>query len=296
MRYLKIPSDCKPVEVYITCVISIKDMSKRDKYYRLIPNYARISLLYKQYGQEGKLYKFPKHSKDSKDSKDSGMLARNEKYSVINITVDDMKDLYKSQMLKNKKPRKFYDTIMGFAKLGKCPFCSLGQVTTLDHFLPKSEFPSFSVLPYNLVPCCKDCNHGKSASYAKLEEEQTLHPYYDNYDEEQWLFAEIIEKPFSPIKYEVIAPETFDDIKKTRIKKHFEEFYLGKRFAIEAISELAILKNRFQRCGLTSDEVRLYLIGLEKDNREEHINSWQTAMYQALSKSKWYCNGGYNDE
>jgi hypothetical protein len=25
----------------------------------------------------------------------------------------------------------------------------------------------------------------------------------------------------------------------------------------------------------------------------KHINSWQTAMFQALAASDWYCNGGF---
>ena len=285
MRYLELPIDCKPISVYITCVRSINDISKKDKYYRLICSYARIIVLYEKFGQDGKLYRFPSHT---------GMLARSPQYSVSGVTTDNLKKLYKNQMLNNKEPRKIYDKIMGFSKLSKCPFCGINQVSTLDHYLPKSEFPTFSVLPYNLIPCCKDCNHGKSTAYADSEEEQTLHPYYDNFDDDQWLFADVIEEPFSPIKYKAIPPNTLDDIEKKRIKKHFEEFELGKRFSIETTSELAVLRNRFTRSVLSPTKIRKYLKELEVDHRENYVNSWQTALYQALSDSEWYCNGGYN--
>ncbi|TPJ42888.1 HNH endonuclease signature motif containing protein [Mesorhizobium sp. B2-7-1] len=59
-----------------------------------------------------------------------------------------------------------------------CPFCGgLGHTWTLDHYLPKANFPAYSVNPSNLVPCCRDCNSGKNASFGAELHEQTLHPY-----------------------------------------------------------------------------------------------------------------------
>jgi hypothetical protein len=250
----------------------------------VLVNYARIVGLYQKYGKEKKLYLFLTHN---------GMLKKNSKYNVSGVTSDDLKNLYKRQMLNNKEPRKIYDKLMSLAKLGKCPFCGLGQVSTLDHYLPKSEFPTFSVLPYNLIPCCKDCNHGKSIAYAVKEEEQTLHPYYDNYNDEQWLFADVIESPSLSIRYKVLPPEYLTDIEKRRLKKHFDEYSLDKRFSIEASSELATLTHRFNISSFDAKQIQEHLISSEIAYMEQYVNSWQRALYQALGKSEWYCNGGY---
>jgi hypothetical protein len=63
----------------------------------------------------------------------------------------DMKQLYTQQMVQNKKGRKIYDKLMNIAPLSRCPFCGIGIVSTLDHYLPKAKFPIFSVLTYNLI-------------------------------------------------------------------------------------------------------------------------------------------------
>src|SRR6266446_4463738 len=57
------------------------------------------------------------------------------------------------------------------------------------HHLPKSRYPDLSVSPINLVPCCMDCNTNKRAIFPTSGQEETLHPYYDNFEGEKWLQA-----------------------------------------------------------------------------------------------------------
>ena len=40
----------------------------------------------------------------------------------------------------------------------KCPFCGIGTVSTLDHYLPKSKYPALAITPKNMIPACRDCN------------------------------------------------------------------------------------------------------------------------------------------
>ena len=42
-----------------------------------------------------------------------------------------------------------------------CPYCLLNKPNTLDHYLGKTEYPEYSILIKNLVPCCYDCNQKK---------------------------------------------------------------------------------------------------------------------------------------
>lgn len=43
----------------------------------------------------------------------------------------------------------------------KCHYCGINMVDTFDHYLPKSLFPEYSVMPINLFPCCAQCNRKK---------------------------------------------------------------------------------------------------------------------------------------
>src|SRR5204862_24909 len=97
-----------------------------------------------------------------------------------NLTKLDLMNLYSNQMVGSKgKARSIYDDILAAAG-GFCPLCGeLGQARTLDHYLPKANFPAYSVFPENLVPCCRDCNTGKNSSFPATRDKQALHPYLD---------------------------------------------------------------------------------------------------------------------
>jgi hypothetical protein len=40
--------------------------------------------------------------------------------------------------------------------------------------------------------------------------------------------------------------------------------------------------------------VREYLVESYTSRAQARPNSWQSALYEALSTSDWYCNGGFN--
>ncbi|MFR3766221.1 MAG: hypothetical protein ACLTWG_00295 [Blautia sp.] len=53
----------------------------------------------------------------------------------------------------------------------------------LDHYYSKNEIPALILSFYNLIPCCKVCNHEKHDSNLR-----TFHPYYD-YEDEEYCFS-----------------------------------------------------------------------------------------------------------
>lgn len=109
------------------------------------------------------------------------------------LSKSDLVKFYDQYFVPEKKPaRKVYDVLLNSAK-EKCPFCGgIGTPRNLDHFLPKSRFPQFSVLPRNLVPSCRDCNmDGKAQDFARRAEDQVIQPYLDHEGlfSVQWIFA-----------------------------------------------------------------------------------------------------------
>lgn len=278
MRVLAKPT-IKPVEFYLQCVIRISNQNLYNRFKEIgVLPYVKKVVDYDTKASNGDLYTIPIHDNMN------GI-----------ITVNDMKEaLYSQQMVAKPKGRKIYDKIMSLAPLNRCPFCGIGTVTTLDHYLPKAKFPIFSVLPNNLIPSCKDCNTGKLTNYARTKEGQTLHPYYDNFTNEKWLFARVEQTSPVSISFFIDAPNEWNPIDKLRVKTHFIEYNLGKRFSIESSNELANLKEEFTLFSLEPEDRRKELNKKATIAQRRYLNSWESALYQALAESDWYCSGGYN--
>ncbi len=43
--------------------------------------------------------------------------------------------------------RIFYNKIMKIPPFSRCPFCGVRRVSTLDHYLAKTEYPTFAITP-----------------------------------------------------------------------------------------------------------------------------------------------------
>lgn len=218
--------------------------------------------------------------------------------SIGNVTKDEMIRVYDNRMAKKKSPgRTIYDRILGSAPHGKCPYCALRTASTLDHFLPKTDFPIFSVVPINLVPSCKDCNHAKLGESPGAADELMLHPYYDNLGQEQWLFAEVEESTPPSIKMYVDPPVAWPQLLGDRVARQFEKLELGQLYSTFAAEELLNKQYALEQV-LTHGspiEVRAHLIGETESYRAVRVNSWQSALYFALSENHWFCEGGFRD-
>lgn len=273
MRVISKPN-ISPIRAYIACYSSFDDLTKRNNFKAIATHINTQSIQYDTNANNANLYTFPIH-----------ILVQN------SIAKNDMTTLYNNNMVKNKRGRKIYDKLLSLAPLSKCPFCGIGTVKTLDHYLPEAKFPTFSVLPYNLVASCRDCNTGKLASYATTQNSQTLHPYYDNFTTDQWLFARVLQ-PLS-IEFFINPPTTWNQLDKDRVNAHFVNYQLGERFSVEAANILADLEAEFTLFNSTPSDIKLELQKKARSYESRYINSWETAMYQALYQDQWYCSGGY---
>lgn len=59
-----------------------------------------------------------------------------------------------------------------------CPFCFTTSVRSLDHYLPCSAYPEYSILADNLVPMCHGCNELKGDRVG-VGDDRFLHVYLD---------------------------------------------------------------------------------------------------------------------
>ena len=276
MRIISKPT-ISPLTAYTACYSSFRDGTTRTKFSNINNFIDTQSNQYENNANSKNLCTFTPHTPHTHISG--------------TISKDDMVNLYDNNMVKNKEGRKIYDKLKSLAPLERCPFCGIGTVTTLDHYLPKTKFPTFSVLPYNLVASCKDCNTGKLDSCATTQNTQTLHPYYDDFTTEQWLFAKILQ----PLKIEffVNPPATWSQVDKDRVQSHFDNYKLSIRFSIEASNILANLNYKFTQYFSNPTDIKKELEQEYNINKNLHLNSWETAMYQALYQDPWYCNGEF---
>lgn len=273
-------------DVYLTCITSIADESVRNRLDLAKNEIVAAGLDYKTRAENKQLYTIPPNN------------CGNDETALCSVTKNELKGIYSSHMVGKTKPaRIIYDSLLSQAPLGRCPLCGFGHASTLDHYLPKSKFPQFSILPLNLIPSCKDCNTGKGTITAILAEEQSLHPYFDQdeFINTQWLYAEVIHTTPATVRFFASPPESWDHISKARAHSHFNDFKLASRYSIEASNNLACLRESLlcYRELLGADGIKSHLTIEAQSHASQHRNSWQTAMFQALSASDWYCAGGF---
>lgn len=213
------------------------------------------------------------------------------------VTAAEMGSVYTRHLVAKGSPGRFvYDRLLEAPPHGICPFCGQRTVSTLDHYLPKAYFSPLVVAPLNLVPACSDCNKAKSDFSPSCAEDQHPHPYFDNFDDECWLVARVIEDRPPGLAFSCATPDSWSAVKAARIKHHFGTLNLGALYGAHAAEELVNLRGSLQLIyPREGDEgVRNHLWTVAEGRRAAHMNSWQTAMYTALCLSDWYCAGGFD--
>lgn len=192
----------------------------------------------------------------------------------------------------------------------KCPMCAVGAVRQVDHHMPKSIYPFLAAAPINLLPICSDCNFEKKDRAPTCYAEQTLHPYFDDIDDDRWLRARLITrsadgrayraKPLDSaaswvIEFYVDPPASWDAQLAERVKYHFETFKLARLYEDQAADDLPgielSIEEAFQAGG--APDVRAHLEGHARSRARLHKNSWMVALYEALAAHDWFCSGGF---
>ena len=205
-----------------------------------------------------------------------------------------LSSLYEDQMVsKTGAARNIYDFIRSRSK--KCALCGHQAASTLDHFLPKSSFPAFAVNPANLVPCCRDCNTHKGRKVITTAGGQLFHPYFDDFSSSRWLYAKVVEEAPPSINFYVGPLVGLEPTFKMRAEKHLCKLRLKDLYSANAAEELVNIAHRLEKLGIShgSAGIRAHLVEEAESCAKARLNSWQSAMYKALSESDWFCGGGF---
>ena len=265
-------------EVFENCVSMVRDKDLRSRLQAVRPIVENEAADYDDKATRTQLYRKQSHD------------------SVGAVSSSEMVKVYTGRMVpKRSKGRPTYDQIMAAPVHGKCPLCGIGTVNTLDHYLPKTLFPVYSVTPNNLIPACAWCQKGKGDYYSKTKAGQLLHPYYDDLNNEVWLVAEVSDSAPAGFRYSASPPDHWTPPTKARVAAHLKKLNLPILFSSNAGSRLSEIRGRLvnlhQKGGniAVRAHLREELTSLEAD----HKNSWTAAMYRAAVASDSFCDGGF---
>ncbi len=169
-----------------------------------------------------------------------------------------------------------------------CPYCLLNKPTTLDHYIGKTEYPEYSILLKNLIPCCYHCNQKKRENWRRNSRRRYIHFYNDTFLNNRFLFANLIfhGNDVPDISYELIKPNNITQEQFEIVTFHFEDLrlieeYIERSNAILS-TEISIIHNSNQR-GDTIESIRQTFIDKHENIIGFGINYWQKCMYEAIA-------------
>jgi hypothetical protein len=205
---------------------------------------------------------------------------------------DDLLTLYRYQSSVIISVREKIRKLQIRTIVSTCQNCTIDSVNTLDHLLPKSNFPEFIVNPKNLFPCCTTCNDYKLDSFNKGNIQKFLNLYLDDLPNQQYLFVEVFLDNNHELDFRYyidnienkIEPELF-----AVIKSHYSNLHLFERMKLKSIEYISELENRiitFKK-RLSHEVVLSDLIKAANDDKEAYgYNHWKCILEISLLNSE----------
>lgn len=177
---------------------------------------------------------------------------------------------------------------------GTCQYCDIGKPKTFDHYVPIGDYPEYSVLAINLIPCCKDCNEKKKA-YWKGENgvRGILNFYIDNIPNTQFLFGDVkFIEDIPCVKFEIenVNNEINIGLYST-IENHFNRLKLIPEYnslAVEELSEMHRTFTTYMEYSTLIGMVEKLMDDANQLQQQFGVNYWRAVIRVALSNSIEY--------
>ena len=278
MRSLPKPDVTGAVALQL-CASSIKDPDLKERLLQAKAVVEADEKMYRERGEGGELHAI-------KGTKTVGGF----------VTRKEMERVYNGTFVKSSRTRSTYAELKKACVNDICPLCGQGTVHQLDHYLPITSFPVFGVTAINLVPACSDCNKYKLIHVPANACEQTIHPYFDEVGDKQWLFGQVVESTPAAVRFAVNPPDSWDAVRAERMKTHFRIYRLSALYATHAAVEISNMRHALKKMAAIPGfvvRIRQHLRERAESCAEVYENSWQRATFDALGDSDWFCSGGF---
>lgn len=167
-----------------------------------------------------------------------------------------------------------------------CPYCQLDMVGTLDHILPKTPFPEYSAMPWNLIPCCSTCNSKKDDYWLDENNKRCFINFYiDDIPPVQYFFADVsVVNGNIDIKFALRFPVGYDPVLQTRIEKHYKRLDLIKRYLENSDDVIEELESTIRNYapGVSDTEIIRSINNTCDDKQARYgVNYWKAVLEKA---------------
>jgi len=178
-------------------------------------------------------------------------------------------------------------------ELKDCPFCGNPlKPLTLDHFIPKSIWPDYSILPNNLIPQCKSCAPIKGEKYYddKTSKSFFINPIYSDLLERIRLKIEIDFKEDDnqfDFKIRFLTDEKITKNELERLKSHLETLKVKSRILVYCKTTVSELIND---CKAKKFDLKMVLKARKEERfiNDDSVRDWQTALFLGLLANDYF--------
>jgi len=216
-----------------------------------------------------------------KDSVSERYLLYDEKYSLNSLQEitpasydaqmsSDLLSLYKfsAKMMVDLKVK--LTTTKNNIVSNNCQNCTIGEINSFDHYLPKELFPEFAINPKNLIPSCTKCNSFKGVNWKDVNKRLFLNPYLDKLPDQEFLFVNIkVDGNNLGIDFKIdnrnkLPVELFDII-----ESHYTRLYLCSRFSENCEKIITETKTEILKYSakLPFEDIKQTIIECAEENR-----------------------------
>lgn len=172
-----------------------------------------------------------------------------------------------------------------------CPYCLLSWPDTIDHYIGKAQFPEFSILCRNLIPCCGYCNNVKLEEWRQNGQRRFIHFYNDTFLHHRFLKARLLYPAgmkVPRISYYLDKPTAMANADFQIVQWHFEDLDLISKYNQRAIptfsSEYASYRNMNVGQRTSPGKIRRMLLNKYRTDAAHFCDNYYIAIiYETLA-------------
>ena len=185
----------------------------------------------------------------------------------------------------NKELKKYMNEIMtnNNNQDDECPICQIDTISCFDHFVPKEDYPEFSINIHNLIPSCSICNNKKRKYFLKNNKRMFINIYIDKIpSDKRFLYLKYDENNV-PV-FNINNLDNMDIDLYNRLNYTFTKLLILKRYNKRMYKEIQILNKTFRKMNILP-KARIKRIIKQRISENEikfGPTHWETLLYKEL--------------
>ncbi|MFH6966360.1 hypothetical protein [Flavobacterium sp. FlaQc-28] len=210
--------------------------------------------------------------------------------TVANVYPDNSKDdllklyNYKSKLIQTLKSE--ITTTNTQRIINTCQNCTLSEINSFDHILPKEEFSEFVVNPLNLFPSCTICNSYKGRFWQENGRRLYLNLYLDKLPDSQYLFVDIdYNNDTFGLRFYLENRSEINENLFTLIESHYSKLHLLERFSRNSDKVITPLQNKIRPYIHLLPMEKIIEMAIQTANLNRNVfgmNYWESILELAL--------------